>query len=119
MSAADLDRELDRLGQRLPPRFARFMRWVRRPSARWVRWPLGLALMMGGVLAILPVFGLWMIPLGLLVLSFDLPQVRRWRRRFLVRHAERLRRRHPTLAGWLGLGRRHPQHPEQTGPPAI
>jgi hypothetical protein len=73
----------------------------------------------GGVLGFLPILGFWMIPLGLLVLSFDLPQVRRWRRRFLVRHAERLRRRHPTLAGWLGLGRRHPQHPEQTGPPAV
>ncbi len=89
------------------------------PASRFARVALGLALIGGGVLGFLPILGFWMIPLGLLVLSFDLPQVRRWRRRFLVRHAERLRRRHPTLAGWLGLGRQHPQHPEQTGPPAV
>jgi len=28
--------------------------------------------------------GFWMLPLGLLVLSFDLPFARRWRRRFVV-----------------------------------
>jgi hypothetical protein len=28
----------------------------------------------------LPVLGFWMIPLGLLILSLDLPLVRRWRR---------------------------------------
>jgi hypothetical protein len=89
------------------------------PANRFARLALGLVLIGGGVLGFLPILGFWMIPLGLLVLSFDLPQVRRWRRRFLVRHAERLRRRHPTFAGWLGLGRRHPQHPEQTGPPAV
>jgi hypothetical protein len=32
----------------------------------------------------LPVLGFWMIPLGLLVLSVDLPIVRRWRRQLTV-----------------------------------
>lgn len=41
-----------------------------------LRLPLGLALVAGGVLAILPVFGLWMIPLGLLILALDLPPLR-------------------------------------------
>ena len=73
----DLDRELDRLEQNLPPRIARFIRWVRRPSAGWVRWPLGLLLIVGGVLAILPVFGLWMIPLGLALIAQDVPFLQR------------------------------------------
>lgn len=41
-----------------------------------VRLPLGLLLVAGGFLAILPVFGLWMIPLGLLFLAIDLPLLR-------------------------------------------
>jgi len=44
----------------------------------WVllRVPLGILLLGGGLLAVLPVFGLWMIPLGLLVLAMDLPVLR-------------------------------------------
>jgi hypothetical protein len=51
------------------------------PKSRAIRVILGLALIIGGVLGFLPVLGFWMIPLGLLVLSVDLPVVRRWRRR--------------------------------------
>jgi hypothetical protein len=38
----------------------------------------------GGLLGFLPVLGFWMIPLGFLVLSVDLPVVRRWRRQMTV-----------------------------------
>jgi hypothetical protein len=90
------------------------------PANRYARLGLGLLLIAGGILGFLPILGFWMIPLGLLVLSFDLPQVRRWRRRFVVRHAERLRRHFPTLAGWLGFGRRPPlPAAERMGPPAV
>lgn len=41
-----------------------------------MRLPLGLVMIAGGFLAILPVFGLWMIPLGLLLLAIDLPLLR-------------------------------------------
>ena len=75
--STDLDRELDRLEQMLPPRIAGFIHWVRQPSARWVRWPLGLLLTVGGALAILPVFGLWMIPLGLALIAQDVPFLQR------------------------------------------
>ena len=54
---------------------------LRLPQSRPIRVILGLALIIGGVLGFLPVLGFWMIPLGLLVLSVDLPMVRRWRRR--------------------------------------
>jgi hypothetical protein len=40
-------------------------------------------LIIGGRLAILPVFGLWMLPLGLMLLADDIPPVRRLRDRAL------------------------------------
>ena len=39
--------------------------------------PVGLLLIVGGVFSILPVLGLWMLPLGLVVLAEDFPPVRR------------------------------------------
>lgn len=38
-----------------------------------VRVPLGLLLILGGMLWFLPILGLWMIPLGLLLLAVDIP----------------------------------------------
>ena len=54
------------------------------PASRLVRIVMGVALVAGGILGFLPVVGFWMIPLGLLVLSVDLPVVRRLRRRVEV-----------------------------------
>lgn len=55
------------------------------PKSRLLRIILGIALVLMGMVGFLPVIGFWMIPLGLLVLSVDLPVVRRWRRRLEVR----------------------------------
>jgi hypothetical protein len=46
------------------------------PCGWLLRFPVALLLIAGGFLAILPVFGLWMIPLGLILLAFDLPILR-------------------------------------------
>ena len=54
------------------------------PRSRLVRLAIGLVLVLFGILGFLPIVGYWMIPLGLLVLSVDLPMVRRWRRRLEV-----------------------------------
>lgn len=54
------------------------------PASRIFRILLGAGLCVGGLLAFLPVLGIWMLPLGILVLSVDLPPVRRARRRFDV-----------------------------------
>ncbi len=51
------------------------------PRSRIVRLIIGAALILGGLLGFLPVLGFWMVPLGLLILSVNLPIVRRWRRR--------------------------------------
>jgi hypothetical protein len=42
----------------------------------WVRIPAGVLLIAGGVLSILPVLGLWMLPLGLVLLAEDVPPLR-------------------------------------------
>jgi uncharacterized protein (DUF2062 family) len=41
-----------------------------------LRLPVALFLIAGSFLAILPFFGLWMLPLGLLLLAVDLPVLR-------------------------------------------
>lgn len=69
-----------------------FGRRVWLPQSRLIRLALALGLMIGSVLAILPVFGLWMLPLGLLILSVDYPPAERLSRNIVAR-AHRLRRR--------------------------
>jgi len=57
---------------------------IRLPHSRRKRIVLGWALVVGGVFGWLPILGFWMVPLGLVVLSVDLPRVRRFRRRATV-----------------------------------
>lgn len=64
---------------------------IKLPGSVAARRTLGGALCVGGVLGFLPVFGVWMLPLGVAVLSADSPQVRRLRRRTEVK-IERWRR---------------------------
>ena len=59
------------------------------PQARWVRLVLGWSLVVLGLLGFLPVLGFWMIPLGLFILSHDIPAIRRLRRRLAVRLGRR------------------------------
>ena len=54
------------------------------PQSKPIRIGIGILLVIGGLIGFLPVLGFWMIPLGLLVLSIDLPIVRRWRRQLTV-----------------------------------
>ena len=54
------------------------------PRSRLLRIVIGVLLVLFGLFGFLPVLGFWMVPLGLLVLSIDIPRVRRWRRRFAV-----------------------------------
>lgn len=54
------------------------------PRSRGLRIAIGVLLVLFGCVGFLPVLGFWMIPLGLLVLSYEFSAVRRWRRRFVV-----------------------------------
>jgi hypothetical protein len=80
---ADHERRLRRLLRRLPGRLQALTRWLRKPASRWARIPAGVLLIIGGCLAILPFFGLWMLPLGLMLLADDIPPLRRLRGRAL------------------------------------
>jgi hypothetical protein len=71
-----LDRQFDRLEGILPKLVGRFLRRLREPSSRWVRIPVGIVLIGGGVFSFLPVLGLWMVPLGLLLIAQDVPFLR-------------------------------------------
>ena len=55
------------------------------PKSQIARMSVGVMLIIGGILGFLPILGFWMIPLGLLVLSHDLPSVRRWRRNIILK----------------------------------
>jgi hypothetical protein len=71
--AAEIDRHFAWFEAKLSPRPAKFVRWLRRPSSRLVRIPLAILLVLGGIFSILPVLGLWMLPLGLLLIAQDVP----------------------------------------------
>ena len=69
---ARLNRQFDRLERRIPGFAARMLNRLRQPSARLIRIPLGILLILGGIFSFLPVLGIWMLPLGLLLLALDL-----------------------------------------------
>jgi len=71
-------------------RFGRFR--VKVPGSRLQRTVLGIGLCMGGVVGFLPIVGFWMLPLGILVLSFEYHPIRRFRRRFEVWWGRRRRK---------------------------
>ncbi|MBE7196533.1 MAG: hypothetical protein INR70_01845 [Parafilimonas terrae] len=75
-TAADWDARVERLTGRLPVRVRDAVTWLRRPSRRPARLVAALALIGGGVLSFLPVLGLWMLPLGLALLSEDIPALK-------------------------------------------
>lgn len=62
---------------RLPPWLARSVGRLRKPSSRWLRIPTAMLLMIGGVFGFLPVLGLWMLPLGLILIAQDVPFLQR------------------------------------------
>jgi hypothetical protein len=76
------------------------------PGHPILRMGKGLLLVFFGLLGFLPVLGFWMVPLGLLILSVDLPFVRRWTRLLNVRLGHFLHRRWPSLARKIGYGMR-------------
>jgi hypothetical protein len=61
------------------------------PQSRIARMVVGMALIVGGLLGFLPILGFWMLPLGFIVLSHDVPFVRRQRRRIAIWWARKRR----------------------------
>lgn len=61
---------------RLIPALRGPMAALRRDSWFPIRFPAAILLIIGGLLSFLPVLGIWMLPLGLLLLAVDLPVLR-------------------------------------------
>jgi hypothetical protein len=72
-----LDRQFERLEKELPESASGFLRWLREPSSRRVRIPAGILLILGGLFSFLPILGVWMVPLGALLLAQDVPFLKR------------------------------------------
>ncbi|WP_236033792.1 hypothetical protein [Belnapia mucosa] len=49
---------------------------LRHPARKPLRLTAACGLILGGFLAILPIFGLWMLPLGLALMSDDVPRLK-------------------------------------------
>ena len=84
----------DDSGQRGPAgrKISIFGKQVAMPQSRLLRISIGVALIFFGILGFLPVLGFWMVPLGILVLSYEFAAVRRFRRRISVWWEKRRRR---------------------------
>ena len=100
------DRRRDALVAWLPARVGRGVTWLLAPRRIWLRIPAGVLLMLGGLLAFLPLLGVWMLPLGAMLLAEDIPPMRR----LAARGLGWIARRHPD---WL----RQPTPPQPTPPP--
>jgi len=75
------------------------------PGSAIARIAVGILLILGGCVGFLPVLGFWMVPLGLVVLSIDLPFARRWRRRAEVWWGNRRQARRDKRRGHKKRGR--------------
>jgi hypothetical protein len=76
------DRTLDRLERRA--RLSRAIRWARDPAKRHHRIPLGILCVIGGLFWFLPVVGLWLLPVGLVLIAHDVPRLRQPVARFMI-----------------------------------
>ncbi len=72
-SKAELDRHLEWVQSKLPSRAAGCVQWLRQPSSIFWRVPISIALILGGIFSFLPVLGIWMLPLGLILIAQDVP----------------------------------------------
>jgi hypothetical protein len=88
---ARLHRQFDAIG-RMAPVSRRLIDPLLHGRLRRIRFPIACILILGSFLSVLPVFGLWMLPIGLMLLALDVPLLRpyvsniviRARRRFAI-----------------------------------
>lgn len=71
--AAAWDARVLHLTGKMPQRLGAAMRWLLEPSHWFVRVIAAVLFILGGVFSLLPVLGLWMLPLGLGLLAEDVP----------------------------------------------
>jgi len=69
---AELNRYFDLIDRRVPIRVSRSIRWLRKPTSFGARLVVASLLIIGGIFSFLPILGLWMLPLGLLLIAQDI-----------------------------------------------
>ena len=97
-----LKRQFDLIGRKFPQSRG-FLRRLQDNRYALLRVPVGLVLVVGSFLAILPFLGLWMLPVGLLLLAVDVPFLRPSTTSFVIR----ARRRITLWQRWLWPRRGH------------
>ena len=84
-----LHRQFDAIG-RMVPVSRRIIDPLLHGRLRRFRLPIACVLIVGSILSILPVFGLWMLPLGLMLLALDVPLLRPFVSGLLIRARRRI-----------------------------
>ena len=72
-----MDQAYEGLEREAPDRIKPFIRWLHGPRSRKFRLPIGILLIACGLVGFLPIVGYEFIPVGLLVISQDIPFMRR------------------------------------------
>lgn len=80
-----LNRQIDMIGNTIPVVRAPLRAVRPGGSVSLLRVPVGLALTAGGVFSFLPFLGVWMLPLGLMLLAVDIKPLRRPVSAFTIR----------------------------------
>ncbi len=70
------DARVEYLLTKLPARLRDAVHWLRHPPRKPLRLLASAFFIMGGVLSILPILGLWMLPLGFMLLTDDFPALK-------------------------------------------
>jgi hypothetical protein len=74
---AKIDGYFEAAYRRLPLGISRFIRWLRQPSSFAVRFIVAILFIVGGIFSFLPILGVWMLPLGLLLIAQDVPALQK------------------------------------------
>ena len=90
------ERRVTLLLNRLPTRIRTLVEHVRQPQQKLLRYFVGGLFLIGGCLFFLPILGVWMLPLGMILLADDVPVFKRLAGKIL----EWVERKHPK---WLGI----------------
>jgi hypothetical protein len=74
--AAAWDVRVTHMAGKLPHWLGSAVLWLRDPSHRLVRILMATFFLAGSILSVLPLLGIWMLPLGLSLLAEDIPSMK-------------------------------------------
>jgi hypothetical protein len=77
LTQTKIDGYFEAVYRRVPAGISRFIRWLREPSSFAVRFFVAILLIAGGIFSFLPILGIWMLPLGLLLIAQDVPALQK------------------------------------------